>query len=314
MVQTVLLVDSSEASRGLAGNLLKQHRYEVLTAGDGPEALKLLDCCQIDLVVSSLELPQLAGVELIRRISDRDLNVPVILLTSLSDEKLLIQGVQAGAASVVPRLVQAQRLIKTVERVLRRAAHAVPPGEILQAFDDRIAIGNDPEQVRGFVDQLHGLMLQAEFGSLGERICVCEALEEMLQTALEYAQGQIQKKELEKLQAEPTGRRYARYSLARRRRQREKPREPQLFVSVRISPDELSLTFCTEGSSFNKQELTDAGPADSAQLADHLWMTVIQAIMSDFGFDKSGRVLCLLKQSQKAQALHAPEAVPVQHA
>jgi two-component system chemotaxis sensor kinase CheA len=119
--QRLLVVDDSATSRTLERNILSSVGYEVLTAVDGNEALALLRREAIDLVVSDVEMPNISGVELTRRIrNDPELeHLPVVLVTSLGSEDDKRAGAEAGAdAYVVKGAFDQDELLRTIGRLL----------------------------------------------------------------------------------------------------------------------------------------------------------------------------------------------------
>ena len=78
----VLVVDDSPIVRELLVELLTGAKLDVLTAGDGREALDVLARNQVELVVSDVEMPNVDGFELLRRIRERDRELPVIMVTT----------------------------------------------------------------------------------------------------------------------------------------------------------------------------------------------------------------------------------------
>ena len=76
---------------------LQQQGYEVQLAGDGPAAEVLIEVRRFDVVVSDIWLPGLDGLQLLRAIRQRDLDVPVILMTGEPCLDTAISAVEFGA-------------------------------------------------------------------------------------------------------------------------------------------------------------------------------------------------------------------------
>jgi two-component system chemotaxis sensor kinase CheA len=100
---TVLVVDDSVTSRTMVAELLEQSGYRALTAHDGENALAVLRGQQVALVVSDVEMPNIDGYGLVRRIrsSPDTANIPVILVTSLGDAGDRARGAAAGANAYI---------------------------------------------------------------------------------------------------------------------------------------------------------------------------------------------------------------------
>lgn len=122
----VLLVDDEEAVRRASARVLSAEGFEVVQAGDGREALGHLERGQFDVVVSDVMMPNMSGLELLRAIRQRDLELPVILLTGMPNVDAALQAGRHGALHYLAKPVDNTRLVQAVSRAeqLRRLAVA----------------------------------------------------------------------------------------------------------------------------------------------------------------------------------------------
>jgi two-component system, sensor histidine kinase and response regulator len=124
-VPTILIVEDSATQAALLSALLEQRGYGTVTARSGEDALERLrrDRDSIDLVLSDVVMPGISGFELCHRIKTelglRDL--PVVLLTSLTDPLDIVRGLECGADNYITKPYEPARLVARVQRVL--AAH-----------------------------------------------------------------------------------------------------------------------------------------------------------------------------------------------
>jgi two-component system response regulator MprA len=81
----VLVVDDDRGALEALGEFLDEEGFDVQLAGNGLEALEVLDAHQPDLIITDLAMPRLDGVGLIRKIRARRLDVPVIVVTARLD-------------------------------------------------------------------------------------------------------------------------------------------------------------------------------------------------------------------------------------
>jgi CheY-like chemotaxis protein len=124
----ILLVEDSRFLRRAGERALEKAGYEVLTAADGEEALKIAQDAIPDLILLDMMLPKLSGLEVLRALKQgaTTKHIPVIILTGLSErnkEKLL----QEGAVSYLEKsdtLLEKDSavLIQAVARVLGKTA------------------------------------------------------------------------------------------------------------------------------------------------------------------------------------------------
>jgi two-component system chemotaxis sensor kinase CheA len=116
----VLVADDSLTTRTMERYILEAAGYEVVLAGDGAEALALLQERGCDVLVSDVEMPGLDGIELTARVraepSLRDL--PIILVTSLDSPTDRERGLQVGAdAYIVKTSFDQDQLLRTIREI-----------------------------------------------------------------------------------------------------------------------------------------------------------------------------------------------------
>lgn len=119
----VLVVDDDREIRDLLGRFLTKHGYRVTAVGDGKEMRRALADWNIDLVVLDLMLPGEDGLSLCRDLRVRS-QIPVIMLTMMSEETDRIIGLEMGADDYLPKPFNPRELLARMKAVLRRAQHA----------------------------------------------------------------------------------------------------------------------------------------------------------------------------------------------
>lgn len=130
----VLVVDDEPQLVSVLSYALQKEGFEPIPAYDGRQALEVVRFQEVDLAVIDVMLPDRDGISLcaeLGRVSD----VPVIVLTAMSDQVDKIRGFTAGAADYITKPFSVEELILRVRAVLRRAK--VHP-RILQVGDLRI--------------------------------------------------------------------------------------------------------------------------------------------------------------------------------
>jgi len=85
MKKRILVVDDEEHIRELYRDELVEEGYEVMLAGDGHAALAALDAFRPDLVTLDVKMPGIDGIEVLRRIRERNATLPVLLLTAFGE-------------------------------------------------------------------------------------------------------------------------------------------------------------------------------------------------------------------------------------
>ncbi len=119
----LLVVDDALTVRELQRSILERAGYEVVTAGDGVDALAALASGDVDLVLTDVEMPRMDGFALTEAIRSNDVttHVPVLILTSRSNEADRQRGLEAGADGyIVKSAFNEASLLAAVERLLGR--------------------------------------------------------------------------------------------------------------------------------------------------------------------------------------------------
>lgn len=117
----VLLVEDTPFFQNMEKSYLENAGYNVTVADNGKIALNLLQSERFDLVVSDIVMPEMNGLELIRRIrADQTLSsMPVVALTSLTGEQQVKEGLQAGFDAYEFKLDRA-RLMEVIQEIMAK--------------------------------------------------------------------------------------------------------------------------------------------------------------------------------------------------
>ncbi|MFT3952352.1 MAG: response regulator transcription factor [Oscillospiraceae bacterium] len=114
----ILIVEDEAAIANLIRISLTDAGYRTVCAGDGEEALSLLETLRPDLVLLDVMLPKLDGFALMEYI--RPMEIPVIFLTAKADVNDKVRGLKLGAEDYLAKPFELVELLARVETVLRR--------------------------------------------------------------------------------------------------------------------------------------------------------------------------------------------------
>ncbi len=117
----LLIVEDETAIRVGLVDVFTYHGYDVESAADGERAWQMLNRGPWALVLLDVMLPGIDGFELLRRLRERDRDLPVILLTARGTEEDVIEGLSLGADDYVAKPFSVAALVLRVQAVLRRA-------------------------------------------------------------------------------------------------------------------------------------------------------------------------------------------------
>src|SRR5207237_9871696 len=115
----ILLVEDEPALVETITYNLRREGYEVLSATDGADGLRVAQSASPDLVVLDLMLPTLDGLDVCRQLR-RSSNVPVLLLTARKSEADKVLGLELGADDYVTKPFSMRELLARIKAMLRR--------------------------------------------------------------------------------------------------------------------------------------------------------------------------------------------------
>jgi DNA-binding response OmpR family regulator len=133
-MKTVLIVDDEPAIVRVVRDYLERAGFQVISAGDGGEALRAFRQHHPDLVILDLTLPTIDGLDVARSLR-RDGDVPIIMLTARTDETDRVAGLELGADDYVTKPFSARAFVARVRAVLRRAQSAQVRDEVVRVGD-----------------------------------------------------------------------------------------------------------------------------------------------------------------------------------
>ncbi|HVR81818.1 MAG TPA: hybrid sensor histidine kinase/response regulator [Luteimonas sp.] len=175
----ILVVDDQPANLRAVSALLSRSGYEVITAGNGDDALLLASEHVPDLLLLDMMMPGMDGFELLAQIKQRPplLRLPVVFLTAVQDRELLLRAFDAGAVDYVTKPFMAEELLARVnahvglkltrdrlERIARERQELVnlvahdlknPLSSVLFASDVLRNDGCKPERIPRYLEMIH---------------------------------------------------------------------------------------------------------------------------------------------------------------
>lgn len=116
---SILIVDDEPKMRDLVKMYLERDGYKVTEAGDGEQALKLLNSSFFDLVVLDIMMPKIDGLSVCKEIR-KHLDIPIIMLTAKGEEIDRVIGFELGADDYVVKPFSPRELVARVKAMMRR--------------------------------------------------------------------------------------------------------------------------------------------------------------------------------------------------
>lgn len=119
MPRKILTVDDSKTMRDMVSYTLKGAGFEVLEAEDGLKALGLLATTRVDLIITDINMPNMDGVTLVRRLraGGGHMSTPILILTTESGDDKKAGGKAAGATGWIVKPFAPEKLLSVVNKV-----------------------------------------------------------------------------------------------------------------------------------------------------------------------------------------------------
>lgn len=114
----ILLVDDSDFSRSMIKKMLQDEGFNVVAeAKDAFEALDMVKANQLDVVITDIVMPKMSGIELTTKLSKTYPDLSVIVISSLSQEHIVLDAIGAGASDFIAKPIQPEQLKESLQKV-----------------------------------------------------------------------------------------------------------------------------------------------------------------------------------------------------
>lgn len=105
MQRRILIVDDQKGVRRLLEELFKKEGWDVQIAGDGQEAIHMVEelMPELDIILMDVKMPNMNGLEATRIITERNFNIPIIMMTAYGENEVVMQALDAGAKKCISK-------------------------------------------------------------------------------------------------------------------------------------------------------------------------------------------------------------------
>ena len=154
MTQVLVVDDVAAMAEQYAYDLRRVGKYEAVIAGGGDDALDLLGREPIDCVVLDLEMPGTDGFEVLRRLRQRGIDVPVIVYTGTGSYDRCVQAVRLGAYGFIDKTEPIERLVQEIENAVSRGRMVTELRTLRSRFDGDTPLIGDSAAMRALRDAI----------------------------------------------------------------------------------------------------------------------------------------------------------------
>ena len=142
MSPKILVVDDDRASVQAVVEVLEREGYDLLAASGGREALGILAAEDIDVVITDEKMPDLSGIDLLKRIKDNYPYTQVIILTGYGSIDSAIEATKAGADGYLEKPIKINILRQTTKNALEKRSLLLQNVNLREQLDDKFGFAN----------------------------------------------------------------------------------------------------------------------------------------------------------------------------
>lgn len=162
---SILIVEDEKSIRDVLKSYFLKEGWQVYTSSNGLDALKIEQKFKLDIVLLDLMIPQLSGEEVCKKIR-RNSTVPIVIISSKSREKDMINGLNIGADDYIVKPFRIKEVLARVNALLRRIDMFHQKKKKVLYFDNKGFI-IDLEKQELMVDHTKISLTSTEFKILG---------------------------------------------------------------------------------------------------------------------------------------------------
>ncbi|PJZ69487.1 two-component system response regulator [Leptospira perolatii] len=116
----VLAVDDSATMRSLVQQTLGMGGYDVVLASDGKEGIEKFGADSVDLVITDINMPIMDGISFIKEVRKINLEIPILTLTTESEDGMKQKGAEAGANGWIIKPFRPAQFLDIIKQILQK--------------------------------------------------------------------------------------------------------------------------------------------------------------------------------------------------
>ena len=141
-METILIVDDEKNYLLVLSTFLSGEGYETVTAGTAQQALEIVETTDLDLVLTDMKMPSMDGIELLRRIKEKDPNLPVVMMTAYGTVEKAVEAMQLGAFNFILKPFQNETLNQIIRNAVRTYRVLKENRQLVEALEGRYRFDN----------------------------------------------------------------------------------------------------------------------------------------------------------------------------
>ena len=289
---TVLIVDDSAVDQQIAGACVEQTGCGATYAASGLEALAVIEREKPDVVLTDLRMPEMDGLELVRKLASRHPNMPAILMTAYGSEQVAVEALRAGAASYVPKRSLKQDLAEALRAVMV-AVEAAQQRDQVRAFleesQSRFVLGYEPGGPQALISYLQDGLSRLNFCDQSTLLRLATAVTEAITNAIDHGNLELDSKLRDS------------EDNAYRRLGDERAKQPpycdrRVRVTATLTPSEARFVIRDEGPRFDSSALPDPTNPENLLKPSGRGIMLMGTFLDEVKYNDRGNEVTLIKR------------------
>jgi len=136
----ILIVDDEERMRHLLSIMLTRKGHRVEQAGDGVEALEMIESTPFDMLITDIKMPRLDGIGLLKKVMEMDIPCPVVFITAFATVESAVEAMRLGATDYITKPFEDNRILLTVERTLNVSRIMAENKDLRRELEDAVGV------------------------------------------------------------------------------------------------------------------------------------------------------------------------------
>jgi len=162
----VHLIDDDEAVRTAVGFVLEMNDLPARTYGSALEFLAIADTLKGGCIVTDVRMPEMSGLELVRKLKERGVRLPVVVITGHGDVPLAVEAMRAGVIDFIEKPFDDEVLLRSIRMALDAKTESDAHAEERHRFEQMLATlsGRETEVLRGVIAGKMNKVIAYELG------------------------------------------------------------------------------------------------------------------------------------------------------
>ncbi len=292
-MRRILVVDDSEFDLAIFRKVFRTlGNWDVEFVSEGGVALARMQEQKLDLILTDMHMPRMTGLDLLKCVHERQLGIPVVVMTSKGSEQIAMEALRSGAANYVIKKNMVLDLPAIIETVMRSQHSAEMESQLLASLSHaefRFTISNERSLINAAIRFIQDASFR--FGKLpiSERTRLGIGLEEALTNSMIHGNLNVSS------ELRQDGSNAYEQLIAQRKNERPYS-DRKLDILVRFEPEQLTCHICDQGAGFDVMSVPDPTDPETMMRPSGRGMLLIRSFMDDVFYNDKGNQITLCKK------------------